>query len=37
MKTRMSQVIVYISDMEKSVRFYRDILGLANLAVGPVE
>lgn len=29
MKTRMSQVIVYVSNMQQSVRFYRDLLGLA--------
>ncbi len=28
MKTRMSQVIVYVSDMQRSLSFYRDLLGL---------
>lgn len=28
MKTRISQVIVYVSDMQQSTRFYRDLLGL---------
>ena len=28
MKTHMSQVIVYVSDMGKSIAFYRDLLGL---------
>lgn len=28
MKTCMSQVIVYVSDMQKSTHFYRNLLGL---------
>ena len=28
MKTRMSQIIIYVYEMQRSVAFYRDILGL---------
>lgn len=28
MKTRLSQVIVYVSDMQRSIAFYQDLLGL---------
>lgn len=28
MKTQLSQIIVYVSDMQKSASFYRDLLGL---------
>jgi lactoylglutathione lyase len=28
----MSQVIVYVSDMEKATHFYRDLLGLAQIS-----
>lgn len=32
MNTRLSQIIVYVSDMRRSVAFYRDILELKVLA-----
>ena len=32
MRTRMSQIIIYVSDMERSVAFYRDLLGLTVLS-----
>lgn len=35
MKTRMSQIIIYVSDMQRSSTFYRDILGLRMLSESP--
>ena len=32
MKTRMSQVIVYVSDMDKATLFNREMLGLAQIS-----
>ena len=32
MKTRMSQIIIYVYEMQRSVTFYRDILGLKLLS-----